>query len=340
MDKLRTLTDRWPLVRRALEVHQRVAEIDGRFIAAAVTVSIFTSVFPMILVALSVIGFMAAGDPTLTDRIVDNLALTGSAAEMVETAVDNASSSRQASSVIGILGLAWTASMVGVALQQAVRRPWQARSFGMKDRLMGMAWLAVAGLGFAAAVALGGVLNFLPDEVPAPLATVAAILVGLTLEIGLFWWMFWGLGTRRAPARDLLPGAIAAGIGFEILKLVGTIYVPRLVASSSSLYGPIGIVFAILAWLMVFARLLLYCSALNAVRYEAEAGTIQVPIHAPKFPDFDPVAATRGGVLLSAEDVPPSIPAQSDDDDKGSGAGDGDAPRPSAAVPGVVTSDR
>lgn len=321
MEKLRNLTSRWPMVRRALDVHERVVEIDGRFITAAVTVSIFTAVFPLILVALAVVGFIAAGDPTLTERIVDNLSLTGSAAELMETAVENASSSRQAASIVGLLGLTWTASMVAVALQHAVRRPWQQRSFGMKDRALGLAWLFAAGIGFAAAIALGGVLNFLPDSVPAPLVTLAAILVGLVLEVGLFWWMFWGLGTRLVPARDLLPGAIAAGIGFEVLKLVGTIYVPRLVAQSSSLYGPIGVVFAVLAWLMIFARLIVYCSAINAVRFEATAGTIQVPIHAPNLPDFEAVGATRGGVLLSADDVPPSVPAPADDEDE-----DGDEP--------------
>ena len=40
-----------------------------------------------------------------------------------------------------------------------------------------------------------------------------------------------------------------AAVGIEVLKLVGGIYVPRAVASSSALYGSIGIVFAILAWL-------------------------------------------------------------------------------------------
>ena len=123
---------------------------------------------------------------------------------------------------------------------------------------------------------------------------------------------FWGLGTRRVPARDLLPGAVVAGLGFEVLKLVGTVYVPQLVARSSSLYGPIGIVFATLAWLAFFARLIVYSSTINAVRFEAREGTVAVPLRVPRLPDHHPVAATRGGIMLEATDDPPSVPAPAD----------------------------
>jgi uncharacterized BrkB/YihY/UPF0761 family membrane protein len=188
-----------------------------------------------------------------------------------------------------------------------VRAPWQERSEGLRDRLLGMAWLATAGIGFGAALALGTALNFLPDQVPKVLVAAGAILLGVLAEVGLFWWMFWGLGTRRVPARDLLPGAIVAGVGFEALKLVGTVYVPNLVAKSSSLYGPLGVVFAILAWLALFARLIVYSSTVNAVRYEAREGTAEVVVHVPHLPGPEPVAATRGGMVLDPG-TEPAVP--------------------------------
>lgn len=181
---------------------------------------------------------------------------------------------------------------------------------GIKDRLLGMAWLVVAGVGFAVALALGGVLNFLPEEVPAPLVTLAAIAVGLAIQVGLFLWMFWGLSSRRVPWRELVPGALLAAAGFEVLKLVGTVWVPRLVANSSALYGSIGIVFALIAWLTIFARLLVYASTLNAVRYEIHQGTDEVLVHVPKIPGRIPVAATRGGIALEADDEAPAVPGE------------------------------
>jgi len=282
-----------------------MGEINGGFVAAAINVSIFVALFPLLLVGIALVGFVAHNNQDVAGNIIDHLGLTGTAATTMESAITTASNSRQAASIIGLLGLAWAGSGVAVALQQGVRAPWQERTEGAKDRLLGMAWLVVAGLGFAVTLALSGVLNLLPDGVPAWLVAIPAIAIGVAAEIGLFWWLFWGLGTRRVPARDLLPGAILGGIGFEILKLVGTVYVPQLVARSSSLYGPLGVVFAILAWLAFFSRLVVYSSALNAVRYEAREGTVEVPIRAPKLPNFSPVGATRGGVMVEeVEDLP------------------------------------
>jgi membrane protein len=306
-ERLRALGRRWHWFGRVLDVQDRVGEVNGGFLASAITISVFTALFPLLLVAIAVVGMLAAGDSTVPTRLIDTLGLSGTAASTMRDAIETASESRQAASIIGLLGLAWSGSGVAVALQQGIRAPWQERSEGIRDRLLGLAWLVAAGIGFAGAMALGTALNFLPDSVPKALVAAGAVLFGVVVEIGLFWWMFWGLGTRRVPAKDLLPGAIVAGIGFEALKLVGTVYVPQLVARSSSLYGPLGVVFAILAWLALFARLVVYASTTNAVRYESRVGTTEVLVHVPLIPGREPVAATRGGVMLDPG-TEPAVP--------------------------------
>ena len=70
-----------------------------------------------------------------------------------------------------------------------------------------------------------------------------------------------------------IPGAIFGALGMEILKVVGGIYVPRAVAHSSELYGTLGVVFAVLAWLLFFGRLIMYSTILNVVLWERKAGT-------------------------------------------------------------------
>ncbi len=306
-DKLHALGERWPWFGTALAVQDRVGEINGSFAASAITVSIFVALFPLLLVAIAVVGFIAAGDTTLAPRLIDDLGLTGSAADALTGALERAADSRQAASIIGLLGLAWAGSGVAVALQQGVRLPWQEATTGLRDRFLAIGWLVVAAVGFAASIALGGVLNVLPAGTPVLVTSVLAIALSLVIEVGLFLWMFWGLGTRRVHWRLLLPGALVAAVGFEALKLVGTVVVPHLVARSSAMYGSLGIVFAILAWLALFAKLLVYASTLNAVRYEAEHGTLEVPIRVPALPGRAPVAASRGGTML--DEAPPGPPS-------------------------------
>lgn len=307
--RLRRLGDKWPWVGRSLDVQKRFGEINGGFVASGITVSFFITVFPLLLVAIAVVGFLVSGDQQFITSVIDQLGLSGSAAQTMTDALDRAAESKQAASVVGLLGLLWAGSGLAVALQMGIRAPWQERSVGIRDRLRGMVWLATAGIGFVAALALGGLLNVIPDGVPVVLVTALAVTLGVAFEIGLFWWMFKGLGTGRVSDRSLLPGAIMAGVGFEMLKLVGTVYVPRLVARSSGLYGSLGIVFAILAWLAILSRLIVYASTLNAVLYEATHGTVQVPVHVPNVSGRTPVAATRGGVAVGIDGDPPAVPS-------------------------------
>lgn len=258
---------RWPWLGRILAIQRRVTDSDGAVVASAITLSVFVSLFPLVLVGIAVLGQLTANDADLPARLIDSLGLTGAAADTMRDALAHAADSRQMASVVGLVGLAWSGSAVAVALQRGVQAPWFHKPEGLRARAVGMAWLASLAVGFALALALGGVLNALPDAVPPVLGAIVAIAVGLAVEVGVFWWMFWGLGTRTTPPRALLPGAVVAAVGFEVLKLVGTVYVPRLVSRSSALYGSLGVVFAILAWLLLFARLLVYSSAVNAVTH-------------------------------------------------------------------------
>ena len=76
---------------------------------------------------------------------------------------------------------------------------------------------------------------------------------------------------------------------FEVLKAAGAYYVARAVADSSQLYGSLGVVFAILAWLFFFGRLIVYSAVVNVILWEREEGTVTVVTQVPKQP-----GATKG----------------------------------------------
>ena len=81
------------------------------------------------------------------------------------------------------------------------------------------------------------------------------LLVGVTLTTVLFCWTY---SHPRQPVGGLArppPGRLLVAVGFEILKVVGSVYLPRAISGSSALYGSIGVVFATLAWLAFYARL-------------------------------------------------------------------------------------
>ena len=292
---LDVLRRRLPWLNTPIDVHERVSSLGGGPMASSIALAGFLSLFPLLLVGISVFGFVAAGDVDFAAQVVDALGLEGQAATQVESAIGTAEDSRRAASVVGFVGLVWSGLGVVGALEAALNVTWQTTGRGLTSKLVGVAWLVGAGILFLASVSLGPVINWLPGP-----AIVPTVLVGIVLDTALFLWMFRTLTNVHVPWKAHLPGAIVGGVGLEALKLIGGVWVPHAVSSSSALYGSIGVVFAVLAWLALTARLVVYASTYNVIRYEGHHGTVTVELRVPRIQGEVPLEATRGGAVAEA----------------------------------------
>ena len=277
-----------------LRIQDRFGEIQGTALANGIALQGFLSLIPLVLVAIAAAGFIASGDSTFAGDVIEALALPpdGPAAENLRTTIETAQESKRAASIVGVVGLLWSGLAVVAAVQRGIDAVWQTKSEGLKDKLRAVLWLVGAAVIFVGSFALSAVLNFLP----AFLAPVS-ILLGLAVNTGLFLWTFSELGRVPVGWRALVPGALVCAVGFEILKVLGSIVVPRLIANSSALYGSLGIVIALLAWLAFFGRLLIYGATVNVLRWEDRHGTLKVPIEAPRVEHAIAVEADRAGAV-------------------------------------------
>lgn len=275
-----------------LRIQERFGEVNGTALANGIALQTFLSLFPLLLVAIAVAGFLAAGDAGFADDVIRDLGLTGEAADNLDEALENAKDSRRAASIIGLAGLLYSGLAVVGAIQRAVDRVWQTHGEGVKDKLRALAWLVGSAVIFVGSFALSAALNVLPGFL-APLS----ILAGLAVNTGLFLWTFTALGRLPVGWRALLPGALVCAVGFEVLKVVGSVLIPRLVANSSALYGSLGIVVAILSWLAFFGRLLVYGAIVNVYRWEEAHGTLKVPVQVPRVDAAIALEANRSGAV-------------------------------------------
>ena len=294
------LAERWRWLRTALCVKERFDEVHGNYLASAIALAAFLSIFPLLLVLTAVVGFFSSGSPGLADDVIAELGVTGTAANAMKSAFRAAERSRETASVIGFVGLLWSGLGLVAALQYAYNQVWQVQGRGVRDKLVGLGWLSGAGAILLASFGLTAVVAWLP-AVLKPLGVVVGVAVGAAL----FLWTNKVLPNRHLDWKRLVPGAVLGGIGLEVLKAVGAFYVPKLVSSSSALYGSIGTVFALLAWLFIFAQMIVYTAILNVVRWEEEFGTVRVEIEVPRVPYAVPVEASRSG------EAKPSTPAPS-----------------------------
>lgn len=283
---------RWRWLDASLRITERFSAIGGGPLSSSIALATFVSLFPLLLVVIAVVGFVSSARPDFAYELIHDLGLRGSAAQQLRDALDTAERSRRAASVIGVVGLLWSGLRVAGSVRDALNAAWQVQGRGLLDKAVALKWLLGAGVLFLAGVALGPLLRWAPGPVK-PLT----IMLGLVVTTVLFAWTYHSLGNTHVRWRAHLPGALLVAAGFEVLKAVGALYVPRVIAHASALYGSLGVVFAVLAWLLVYGRLIVYGAVLNVVFYEARAGTVTVEIEVPNIEGEVPHTTTRGGAV-------------------------------------------
>jgi membrane protein len=269
-----------PFVSRMRAVYQRYDALNGRATAAAITLYGFLALFALAVLAVAVVGFVEAGNDHVAEDIVNWLGVTGTAQKVVTDAVKAASESARVASVIGIVGLVWVGSSFAVAIAHAYNEAWRVPTRVNFERLKGLGWLVGAALMLTAGSFVTAGLSALP-AVLAPLV----LAVSLAVNTALWLWTSWVLPNRRVPWRALVPAAVFGAVGLELLKIAGGYVVPLLVSRSSALYGTIGVVFALLAWLLVLGRLVVFVTVIEVDGWERSHGTEEVIVKVPALPD-------------------------------------------------------
>jgi YihY family inner membrane protein len=97
------------------------------------------------------------------------------------------------------------------------------------------------------------------------LIRLAFLVVSILANAALFAAAFRLLTARDVTVRELLPGAVFAAAGWQVLQALGTTYVSRVVTHSSDIYGVFGIVLGLLAWIYLAAVIVVLSAELNVV---------------------------------------------------------------------------
>jgi membrane protein len=268
-----------------MAVTQRFSEDGGNNMAAAVAYYGFLSLFPLLLLAMSFIGFVLAGDiqgqVEWVDRLSEGIPGLG---QIVGQNIRAVVEARGAVGLIALAGLAWTGAGIVTAAGTALNRIFRVRGYEsfLKQTTWRFGTLAVLGLlGILSLVITGSVAAIPATGVLTVLLGVAAVLVGLALDFALFMLAYRLLTQRRGPPfGKLWVGAAFAGVGWTVLKLAGSWYATRVVSGATAVYGTFAAVVGVLVLLHLSARVLLYGAEINAVlieERERKGGSMATP---------------------------------------------------------------
>ncbi|WP_327254566.1 YhjD/YihY/BrkB family envelope integrity protein [Streptomyces sp. NBC_01244] len=292
MDWLTKLPLIGPLVSAVMRTHlwrsyQRLDRVHWSRLAAAITFISFLALFPLITVAAAIGAGLLTQDQL--DRLQKNLAeqVPGISDQLdINALVANASTvGLIAAAVLLFTGIGWITSM-----RDCLRAVWEKDDEDEgnpfvrkgKDALVlvglggvGLASAAASIFGSSAVGKAGDWLGVPRDGAGGGLLRGGAFLVGVVAAFLLLLYVLTLLPGVEPPRRRLIEAALLGAAGFELLKLLLSGYMREV--ATKSMYGAFGVPIALLIWINLTAKLLLFCAAWTASRDDADGDGVEDP---------------------------------------------------------------
>jgi YihY family inner membrane protein len=267
------------LLRRADRQHRRRAWIAFPYavmkkfgddqagnLAALIAYYGFLSLFPLMLVLVTLMGMLLRNNPELQDTIrtsaLANFPVIG------EQISKNVHSLRGSGLALGIgLALAlWAGLGVMKVLQTAMNAVWNVpyrhRPNFWVSLVRAMLMLLVLGVITIASAAAGSVGAGSDNW----LLAIVGIATSVALNLILFLLAFRILTTEDVTWGDVFPGALVAALAWTALQALGGYIVSHQLRGASDTYGTFAIVIGLLAWIYLGAQITLFAAEVNVVR--------------------------------------------------------------------------
>jgi membrane protein len=248
-----------------LAVRQKYGDDQGGYLAATVAYYGFFSIFPLLLVFTTVLGFALRGHPHLQGQIV-NSALGQFPVIGHELKAGSLKGSVLAL-VLGLAGALWAGMGAVLAAENAMNLLWgvpfKRRPDFVRARIRAVLLLLVFGGAALAATILAGL-----GSVGAHYGIgwkIASIILSTLLDFGLFWIAFRVLTARDVDWSELRGGAAAAAVGYEALQLLGGYYIGHVLKSANNTYGTFALVIGLLSFIYLAVHITLLAAEANVV---------------------------------------------------------------------------
>ncbi|MGI8695565.1 MAG: YihY/virulence factor BrkB family protein [Mycobacteriales bacterium] len=242
----------------------------GAYLAALIAYYAFVSLFPLLLLAATVLGYVLTGDPGLQQQVLH------SALRQFPVVGDQLGAPKRLGGgivglIVGILGSLYGGLGVAQAVQYAMNTAWRVprnnRPNPVKARGRSLLLLATAGVAVIATTSLSALGTSGSGSVR-PTLKVAVLAASVAVNAAVFVFAFSIATARRVSVRDVAPGAIAAALGWQLLQSFGVVYVSHVVRNASSTNGVFAFVLGMLAFLYVTATAVVLCVEINVVRVD------------------------------------------------------------------------
>lgn len=257
---------RWLAV--PVAVARKFVEDQSTNLASMIAFWAIFSVFPLLLVFVTLLGFFVPEDlkNTVLGQVstmfpmVDNSALRGLSGSWFAL-------------IFGLVTALWSGTAV-VRITQAAfndvwhlppsERPKLSRQVGRS-----LAVLVTIGLGLVITTVLSGFIAGAASALHLGwLGNLLGYVIAIALDVGLFIAAFRILTDRSVTTRDVLPGALLAGVLFWVLQSLSSLIISHYLRTASRTYGQFATVITLLWWFYLQSLITVLGAQLNVVLKE------------------------------------------------------------------------
>ena len=261
---------RHPVLGLPFAVVYKFFDDQGNYLGAILTYYAFVAIFPLLLIATSVLGFVLHGNPALQRELLDSglrqFPIVGE-----QLGQPGQLQGSTAAITIGTLAALYGATGMAQASQNVMQLIWSmprnSRPNPFVSRLRSLLLVLVAGAAFFCIAAVGAFATHhrvLGDDmhvVGRLLVDIASVL----LTAGVFILLFRLTAAHHHTLREAAPGALTVGVLWQVLQVAGAAYVQHIIAKANNMNKTFALVLGLVAVLYIASVMAVLAAEINVV---------------------------------------------------------------------------
>ena len=247
---------------------------DSAIKAAAIAYFALFSLFPLTLLSISIASFVYG---PLMDKqlILQKLEFIAPAlGQLLGQNFDEIVKARGQVTGFALVGLIWSASTIFTILTQTLNKIWSHKRSRPVWKRRGLAIILVLTfvgpalfLASFAGSMMANLRTWLPTQI-IPIGDGIGFMAAILFDIVLFMVIYFLLPHGAATWREILPGAVGAGLLWEFAKKAFLFFVSTYISISNLIYGSVAAIIAFLMWAYLSGLIFLFGAFLSVSFYQ------------------------------------------------------------------------